>query len=132
MLALPSINYAKDYVPLFCAYSVDAIGGFIYGGTRIDYYTIPEYGKHWILQWGSEVGNVSLSDDVRLYGTFDIKARSEVAWGTTQSYQVGVKLLEHDLRAIRVAYTYRTGIAEQGQFYKQRLSLSLLGVYLDF
>jgi hypothetical protein len=108
------------------------MGGFVYGGARLDYYSIPEVGKNWILQCGVEGGNIQLADGVRLYATFDIKARSEAAWATTQSYQIGTKLIEHDLSAIRVAYTYRTGVAEQGQFYRQHIDLSLLGVYLDF
>jgi hypothetical protein len=132
MLKLASVNYAKDYVPLFCAYMLDQIGGFVYGGARLDYYTIPEKGKNWILQWGAEGGNFPISNGVRVYGTFDIKSRSEVAWATTQSYQVGVKFLQRELNAVRIAYTFRTGIAEQGQFYTERADLSLLGVYFDF
>lgn len=132
ILKLSSVNYAKDYIPLFGAYKVDAIGGFFYGGARLDYYTIPEKGKNWILQWGAEGGNWEIYNGIRLYGTFDIKARSEVAWATTQSYQIGAKFLEHELNAVRIAYTFRTGIADQGQFYTERVDLSLLGMYLDF
>lgn len=132
MLNLSSVNYAKDYIPLLCAYTVGALNGFVYGGARLDYYTIPEKGKNWILQWGAEGGNFQIFDGVRLYGTFDVKARSEVAWATTQSYQVGIRFLEHALNAIRFAYTYRTGIADDGQFYRQRMDLSLLGAYFDF
>jgi hypothetical protein len=132
LLKLSSVNYAKDYTPILCAYKVNAIGGFVYGGVRLDYYSIPKVGKNWNIQLGVEGGNMLIADGVRLYGTIDIKARSEVAWATTQSYQLGVKLLEHNLNAIRVAYTYRTGIADQGQFYRERINLSLMGVYLDF
>jgi hypothetical protein len=132
LLGLSSVNYAKDYSPFLVAWKLPQIGGFVYGGARIDYYTIPEYGKHWIVQGGIEGGNYLIIDGLRAYGTIDLKSRSEVAWGTTQSYQFGVKMLERDLQVVRVAYTYRTGIADQGQFYKQRIDASLLGVYFDF
>ena len=62
----------------------------------------------------------------------DIKFKSEVEWATTQSYQIGFKILDKDPRAIRFAYTYRTGIEDRGQFYKDRVKLSLIGVYFDF
>jgi hypothetical protein len=132
LLGLASVNYAKDYSPLLLACAIPELGGFVYGGARIDYYTIPEYGKNWMLQCGAEAGNFLIGSGVRAYGTIDIKARAEVAWGTTQSYQVGIKMLERDLQAVRIAYTYRTGIADQGQFYKRRVEMRLMGVYFDF
>jgi hypothetical protein len=50
-----------------------------------------------------------------------------LADGTSQQMSVN-----KDFHSRRVAYTYRTGIADQGQFYRQRIDLSLMGVYLDF
>ncbi len=131
-LKLHSINYAKDYLPLFLAYNLDSLGSCIYGGVRFDAYTIPEYNKRWNIQLGIEGGNYEIFSGVKLYGAVDIKFKSEVAWATTQSYQIGIKILEKGSHDVRIAYTYRTGIDDRGQFYKNKLNLSLIGVYFDF
>ena len=131
-LKLHSINYAKDYIPLLAAYSFDERGSFIYGGVRFDTYTIPEYNKRWNVQVGIQGGNYEIISGMKLYGAADIKLKSEVAWATTQSYQIGLRVLDKGSHAIRVAYTYRTGIEDRGQFYKDRVNLSLFGVYFDF
>jgi len=131
-LHLHSINYAKDYVPLVAAYKIPQIGGFAYGGFRFDYYTIPEVGKHWVVQLGSEFGNIRASDNFTLYGAIDLKSRQEISWATTRSFQVGLRMLTTGSRAVRFAYTYRTGAEERGQFYTEQATVSLLGVFLDF
>jgi hypothetical protein len=132
VLGKHSINYAKDYIPLFAAYALPSIGGFVYGGARVDYFTIPERNGHFLLECGAEVGNISLGGGLVFYGAVDIKSHQEVSWATTQSYQAGVRLVASGSHAVRLAYTFRTGIDERGQFYSQYLTSSLLGVFLDF
>ena len=127
-----SINYAKDYIPLFLAFDLPQIHGYIYGGARIDYFTIPVRNGHVVLEGGSEFGNLLVTRGLILYGAFDIKVRQEISWGSTQSYQVGLRFLSMGPRAVRFAYTYRTGGDERGQFYGQSLTSSLIGLFLDF
>jgi len=131
MLQLHSINYAKDYVPLLGAYRLPEIGGFVYGGMRIDYYTIPETNSHWVAQAGMEAGNVSLTPWLRAYAAIDVRFKSEVAWASTQSYQIGLKIGTEPFHAVRLAFTIRTGIDDRGQFYTDRVTRHLLGAYLD-
>jgi hypothetical protein len=131
MLKLASVNYAKDYVPLFVAYSIPSVNVEMYGGARIDYFTIPERNAHTIVQVGLQGGDLPVSTWGHIYGALDIKARSEAAGSTTQSYQVGLKFLEDGPRGFRVAYTYRTGMDDRGQFYRSRTSVSLMGLYFD-
>lgn len=127
-----SINYAKDYIPLFLAFDLPQIHGYIYGGARIDYFTIPVRNGNVVLEGGSEFGNLLVTRGMSLYGAIDIKVRQEISWGSTQSYQVGVRFLSIGPRDIRLAYTYRTGADERGQFYNQPLTSSLVGLFLDF
>ncbi len=131
-LNLHSINYAKDYIPLVAAYFIPEIRGFVYGGFRFDYFTIPAYGKHWVLQIGSEFARIPLSTDLEAYAAIDIKARQEVNFASTRSFQVGVRTAMLGAHDVRFAYTYRTGAEERGQFYTQQITASLLGVFLDF
>ena len=68
---------------------------------------------------------------LRLYAAFDLKLKEQVAWGTTQSYQVGARLhIGKDL-PLSVAYTYRTGFEERGQLYDQKVTRNLVGLYLE-
>ncbi|MCX6149681.1 MAG: DUF1207 domain-containing protein [Ignavibacteriales bacterium] len=131
-LKITAINYAKDFVPFFAAYKLCFINGFVYGGLRFDTYTIPEYNKRWNFQFGGEGGNIEIIDGLRIYGAMDIKLKSEVNYASTQSYQIGVKFLEQNSHAIRIAYTYRTGIEDRGQFYKDKTDLSLFGIFFDY
>jgi len=130
-LGLASINYAKDYIPLFAAYDIPSISLTMYGGVRIDYFTIPERSAHSLFQVGVQGVDLPVSSWGHIYGAVDIKIRSEVNWGTTQSYQVGLKFLEQGSSGFRFAYTYRTGIDDRGQFYQNRATVSLVGVYFD-
>jgi len=131
ILGKHSINYAKDYIPALCAVHLPEIGGLVYGGMRLDYYTIPETGSNWVAQGGIEAGNFQLTPWARAYAAIDLRFKSEVAWASTQSYQIGVKLAESPLYGLRIAFTIRTGIDDRGQFYKDRITLHLFGVYLD-
>jgi len=125
-------NYAKDFVTLLGALALPDIGGHAYGGGRWDFHSLPEESKHWVVQFGLEAGNVLLWPDVRLYAAMDVKLKSEVAWGSTQSYQLGIKFFEHNGSALRIAYTYRTGFDDRGQFYREKSDFSLVGLFFDF
>ncbi len=132
ILQKQSVNYAKDFLTLLGAFALPVLGGHVYGGGRWDFHSLPEESSHWVVQCGLEAGNVLLRPDVRLYAAMDIKLKSEVAWGSTQSYQFGIKFFERSGSALRVAYTYRTGFDDRGQFYRERTTFSLVGVFFDF
>lgn len=131
-LGIHSVNYAKDYVMLLFAYALPGIGGFVYGGGRFDFHTLPETEKHRALQCGCEAGNISVLPWLSVYVALDFRFREEAAFRATQSYQVGAKLFERSAGTVRVTYTYRTGTDDRGQFYRQTADLSLLGLYVDF
>jgi hypothetical protein len=127
-----SINYAKDYVIAVCIWHPMEYPLDLYAGGHWDFHSLPEEQKHWMVQAGAQGGDIRLLPDCYLYGALDVKLKSEVAWGATQSYQCGVKVTPRGNHALRIAYTFRTGIDIRGQFFWQRSTLHLLGVYLDF
>lgn len=131
-LQINAINYAKDYLPLIGAYKLSATALWFYGGIRFDTFTIPEYNKRWNIQIGAEYTDFPLTNDLKLYSAVDLKFKSEASWGSTQSYQIGVKFLESSDHAFRFVYTYRTGLDDRGQFFKNHIKLSMLGLYFDF
>jgi hypothetical protein len=114
------------------ACALQDIGGFVYGGGRFDFHSLPEREKHWVAQWGGEAGNITVLPSLRLYAAVDFRFRQENAWRSTQSYQVGAKLFQQPTGMARIAYTYRTGIDDRGQFFRHTADFSLLGIYVDF
>jgi hypothetical protein len=131
VLALHSINYAKDYVTLLGAYRFPAYHAMVYGGGRYDFHTLPVTDKHLVAQIGGEIQPVQLFAGCRLYAALDIRCKEETGWRSIQSYQVGCQLTGRTDTAIRVAYTYRTGTDDRGQFYDRTAAVGLFGVYID-
>jgi hypothetical protein len=131
ILGIHSINYAKDYISLLGAYRFAPADGVVYGGGRYDFHSLPEIGKHWIGQIGGEVHPISLFAGATVYAALDLRFKEETAWRSTQSYQAGVALSGRSGASVRVAYTYRTGGDDRGQFYRETSSAHLVGVYID-
>ncbi len=132
ILGRSSVNYAKDYLLLLGAWRILAVDGVLYAGGHWNFHSLPEEGSRWTMQWGVETGNLLIFPEVFLYAALDLRWKSEAAWAATGSYQCGLRLLPREERALRIAYTYRTGPDDRGQFYQQRADVHLVGVYLDF
>lgn len=128
------LNYARDYYQLFIVHNLSLIRGFVYGGTYYNRYFLANVRRdgQFLFQLGADGGNIHLLHSLELYTAFDFKFRSEVNYGSTQSYQIGIRARNALLRAARLAYTYRTGMEERGQFYDQRISTHTIGLYFDF
>jgi hypothetical protein len=131
LLGKHSIQHINDYFSFDAAYDVSAILGYVYGGFNYSYGTQPVAFRPWLLQVGAEFANVELRKEVSVYGAIDVKARQEVGWGSTRSFQVGVKLFPHLNRRLRLAYTLRLGYEDRGQFYLNRETLNLVSAFLD-
>jgi hypothetical protein len=127
-----SINYAKDYVMALFNWQTAEFPFDVYAGGHWDFHSLPEEQSHWTVQAGAQGGDIRLFSCCYLYGAVDVKFKSEVEWATTQSYQCGVRFSPRENQALRIAYTCRTGVDIRGQFFRQRSTLQLLGVYLDF
>lgn len=132
LLGKHSIQSIKDYYMLAVAQDVDLIRGHGYAAIHWIHHNVPMRDKNWELQFGGEGGNIDLNQCVRLYCAIDIKVKQEVAWGSTQSYQIGARLFAHNSRALRVAYTLRRGFDERGQFFDQRENAGIISAFIDF
>ena len=128
-LGRQSISSVKDYVAVTGAWMVS--GGFVYAGATFNYHNEPVLDRKWQLQAGGEVTVLALGAGIHAYCAIDLKAKEDVGWGSTQSYQFGLRLLERGLRGVRVAYTHRRGFEERGQVYNEQAIVNLLGLYLD-
>ena len=132
MLNKRSIQYVNDYVTVGAGYDLPLIGGTVYGIINYIYHTVPVPNRPWMLQVGADFGNYPLTGFARLYGAFDVRVKQDVSWGSTQSYQVGVKLFARDDLQLRFAYTLRLGFEDRGQFYLNKETKNLYSVFLDF
>jgi hypothetical protein len=128
------LNYARDYYQLFVVQTLPLIRGFVYGGTYYNHSFLVNIRRdgQFLHQFGADGGNIPLFHSLKLYGAIDLKFRSEVNYGSTQSYQVGIRIENESFRAARLAFTYRTGMEERGQFYVQRITTQTIGLYFDF
>lgn len=129
-----AVNYARDYYDLFVVQKISEIGGFAYGGVYWTYSFLinKNIGRKLLPEFGAEGNLINITNDIALYAAADLKFRGELNYGSTQSYQVGVKAQNEDFRVVRVAYTFRTGVEERGQFYNLRNKLHTIGVFFDF
>lgn len=128
-----SINYVRDYLQVFLVQDVPLINGFVYGGTYYHYrFRIPQPGTyHWLFEVGGEGLNEEIAKNLFAYVALDIKFREESNFATTQNYQIGIRL-KGTSHSLRIAYAYRTGLEERGQFYLQRVHWNTLGAFLEF
>jgi hypothetical protein len=131
-LGKSSISSVKDYLSLAASRGVPLVQGFVYSVATYLYHNEPQVDKKWQFQIGAEFANVALTDFLQSYCALDIKLKHEVGWGTTQSYQAGIRLFSHAPHALRVCYTLRTGYEERGQLYDQTATAHLITLAVDF
>jgi hypothetical protein len=129
-----AINYVRDYLEAFLSQKLALIRGYVYGGFLYHYrFVIPQPGKyHWLFEVGGEGVDYELARNLYAYVALDVKFREESGFATTQDYQLGVRLNGEKGRTIRLAYAYRTGLEERGQFYQQRTHWNTLGLFFEF
>ena len=125
------ISYVRDYIGLHGEYFLNEINGKIYTGGFYNFHNEPVINKHFTFQFGFD-SRVKLSKLISTYAALDLKIKSEVNYGTTQSYQIGIKYSSDNNRALRLAYTHRRGFEERGQLFNQKDIKNSLGIFIDF
>jgi len=125
------ISYVRDYIGLHLERQLPILNGKIYLGSFYNYHNEPALNKHTTFQLGGD-GGFRISKNVLLYAAIDIKVKSEVNNGTTQSYQLGFRFPYGEKMYFRLAYTHRRGFEERGQLYNIKDNKNLLGLFIDF
>lgn len=129
-----SINYVRDYYRLYLLRAIDMLRGYVYGGVLYHHtFKIPSGGNPlWMFEFGADFAHTELTPWLTGYCAFDVKLRDEVGFGSTQSYQIGVRIHGESSNVCRIALTHRTGYEERGQFYSTKVNTQTLGMYFDF
>lgn len=124
-----SISFVKDYLLFLAAYGREHSDWKLYGGGTYSYHNEPVADRPWMLQMGGETPGARLPWCF-LYAALDLKLRQEVGWGSTQSYEAGAVFGGDGRRGMRFAVTHRRGLEERGQFFRRRMSSTLLSIVL--
>lgn len=125
------ISYVRDYIGLSSQYKINPLNGKIYFTGFYNFHNEPPRNKHSTFQFGFDAGHYFLKS-LKAYFAFDIKIKSEVNNGTTQSFQTGVIFPSDQRFKFRIAFTHRRGFEERGQLYDQKDIKNSLGIYVDF
>lgn len=126
-----SISYVRDYAGLSLQNKINAIDGKVYGSLYYNFHNEPMLDKKITCALGLDAGK-EIFKDVLLYGAIDLKFKSEVNYGTTQSYQAGFRFPFGGNKNFRLAYTHRRGFEERGQLFNIKSIKNNLGIYFDF
>lgn len=128
-----SLNYVKDFYQLAMDYTIDGLKTHIYGGAFYLYhFLVPNnISGAWMLEIGEESNLYSLNENCAFYIAEDLKFRSEFNYGTTNNLQLGFKVIRGNHEG-RIAFNYRTGFEERGQFYNRKNDFTSLSLYFDF
>lgn len=125
------LNYVRDYISLILVRSFPAVRGKVYSTAYYHYHHEPGNDRRFTLQGGGDAG-YAISGEWIIYGAVDVKMKSEVGNGTTQSYQLGIRYPSlQTVRAVRLALTHRRGYDERGQFFDVRDTKTTIGFFLD-
>ena len=125
------ISYVRDYIGVHSTQNIPYIKGKLYEGIFYNYHNEPVTNRHFTFQFGGDAG-IKLVKDITAYFAIDIKIKSEVNYGTTQSYQAGLKYPDNNDIAIRIAFTHRRGFEERGQLFNYKDIKNTFGIFIDF
>jgi hypothetical protein len=127
-----SVRYSRDYVKLVYIYNKENENLFYFG---VDYgyiFTIGQkLSKPWTFQTGGEVPLLKVFESIQLYAAVDTKIRQESGFAATNTLQFGAKMPMRQFQNIRLAYQYRFGLDERGQFFPQHRRLHTIGLYIN-
>lgn len=126
-----SISYVRDYVGLHFQFLPDRTGIKLYSGVFYNFHNEPALNRHFTFQGGCEY-HYSLSEDIAVYAAADLKLKSEVEYGSTQSFQAGIIFPAAEEKYFRLAYTHRRGFEERGQIYNLKDIKNSITLYFDF
>ncbi len=128
-----SLIYSKDYVQLFYIHLFSSYSLQFYFGTTYSYYFIinRETFHPWAPQIGFDWDVKKISEQASLYSAADIKLRHEVQFASTQNFQIGARWKNGKRFSARLAYQFRNGIDERGQYFSHRRRFHSIGLFFD-
>jgi hypothetical protein len=132
-----AINYVKDYYQAGLVYltqkeMIYALLFYNHNFKTTDFDGANNYSGNIKLQFGAEKQLVQLNKYTSIFAGTDLKLRQEIAFGSTQNIQLGLKIHNNTMRNIRWVINYTSGFEERGQFYKSKRNFFNSGLLFQF
>ena len=103
----------------------------LYGGGGYLLHSEPELARgHW--QAGTEFVQPGVGGGLSLIAAADVQAWGELDWRRSGSFQAGFEFRNTNRRRVRLMFEHFRGHSPNGQFYRDRLRYSGVGVYFGF
>jgi hypothetical protein len=103
----------------------------IYGGGGYLVHSEPELAPKQV-HAGAEYVQPRAAGKFDLIAAADVRASEELSWDSSRSYQVGFEFKSGTLRRVRLMLEYFNGHSPNGQFYREPLRYTGLGLYFGF
>lgn len=121
------INLSFEAVRFLAAYDLRPFR--LYGGGGYILRSEPHLGERQA-QWGLEYVRHAFVDNLDLILAADLQAAEELDWDWNRSYQAGLGLYRNG-RRLRLMLEHYRGHSPNGQFYRDRLRYTGIGLYFD-
>lgn len=132
ILGSPGVNRVNlSYEDLQALVSYEWERWRAYGGAGYLLHSDPDL-KRKHLQGGVEYVRPHTLRDLDFIAALDIKASEELDWKSSLSYQAGFEFRGTSQRRLRLVLEYFEGHSPNGQFYRERLRYTGLGLYFGF
>lgn len=132
LLGHPGINRINlSYEDLEVLLSLDLNSVRLYGGGGYIIHSEPRL-KPGHVQGGIEGRKRRLLADFDFLAAVDLQSREEQSWRLNRSYQAGFAFNRTGGREIRLMLEHFDGFSPNGQFYRERLRYTGLGLYFGF
>jgi len=131
--AASPIDYSRDEIQVFMIHPSSFFRGQVYAGLRYAYALVIHHPVHKpvSLQIGMHLLAWSFSQELSLYGGWDIKVRQELSYGTSQRYEAGLQYTSEAGRILRFAISYSGGFDERGQFFGKHRRAAGVGIIVS-
>ena len=126
-----ALHYSRDYVELSLIYAVpETISLFAGANYGYIFHLTGKENKKWMFHAGGEKEFGPLFETMVLFAGVDIKLRQEANFASSHAVQFGVKVpMPH--HPMKIAYQFRNGMDERGQFFGEHISRHTIGLYIE-
>lgn len=133
LLGHPGVNRINlSYEDLEALVSLDLDSVRLYGGGGYILHSEPRL-KRGHIQGGVEGRKRHVFSNIDFIAAVDMQSREEHGWWRwNRSYQAGFSFNRRGAREIRLVFEHFNGFSPNGQFYRERLRYSGVGMYFGF
>jgi hypothetical protein len=123
------INLSYEDIELLASYEWERVR--LYGGGGYIIHSEPDL-EPWHLHSGAEFIHPDAIGGLDWIAAADVQATAELDWDRSYSYRTGFEFKTGSHRRLRLLLEYFDGHSPNGQFFRERLRYTGLGLYFSF